>query len=494
MPPFLRASLVLALLALTRATPAATPPDAPVPPALLGEVYARGRSLDYLTELTDRLGPRLTGSEHYAQAVAWAQAEFRRLGLVNVHEEPVTLEHGWRRGEARARLAAPQVRDLHVLSYGWSPPTPAGGLRARVATLGDTTDEAIAQAGVRDAIVLLDRTAFVGAQAYHHSGEEDWARSARAATLFVRLAAAGAKALLVYSKAPNQVLRTSCVTEDGRLAALPVATVGREDGLLIRRLMASGPVELELRLEATVTGPLTVSNVVAELPGRERPDEWVVLGAHLDSWDPGTGAQDNGSGVAEVMDAARALASLPVRPRRSIRFVLWASEEQGLNGSRAYARAHAGEMRRVVAYLNSDTGAGRPLGWATAGRADVARALAPLSPLLARLGGDATSDELDFDSDTAGFIVAGVPTLDLLVVDDEYDPVVHHKPADTLDKVEPSALVAGTAMMTATAYAVAEAEAPLAKRLSRAELDDVFRAAGARGYVEASSLKDLWHE
>ncbi len=379
-------AIACALPAFAGAAGPRTVEAGPVPPALLGEIYARGKSFDYLTELTDQLGPRLTGSERYGRALAWAEQEFRALGLVNIHQEPLTLEHGWQRGEARARLLTPQARDLHVLGYGWAPPTPEGGLRARVVSLEDTTDAAIAQAGVRDAIVLLDRTAITGAQAYHHVSEDDWSRTARAETLDRRLAAAGARALLIYAKVPNQVLRTSCLGEDGRLAALPVGSIGREDGLLLRRLLTSGPIEVELHLEGVVSGPVTVSSLVAELPGRELRDQWVVLGAHLDSWDLATGAQDNGSGVAEVMDTARALVALPVRPRRSMRFVLWASEEQGLNGSRAYVRTHAAEMRHIVAYLNSDTGAGRPLGWATSGRDDVAHALAPLSPLLARLG------------------------------------------------------------------------------------------------------------
>jgi Zn-dependent M28 family amino/carboxypeptidase len=250
-------------------------------------------------------------------------------------------------------------------------------------------------------------------------------------------------------------------------------------------------VEIELSLDNVLTGPVTLHNVIAELPGREQPSQWVMLGAHLDSWDLATGAQDNGSGVAQVMEAARALAHLPSRPRRSLRFVLWASEEQGENGSKAFVRAHAADIGQVVAYLNTDTGAGRPLGWNVAGRDDFARALTPLAPLLDRIGGSATSDDLSFDTDVAAFVVAGVPTLNLDVVDDQYDSVVHHKPADTLDKVDVHDLTAGAAMLAVTAYALADTAEPAVPPLSGPQREQLLKRAGALEYVRSSSMKDL---
>ena len=218
-----------------------------------------------------------------------------------------------------------------------------------------------------------------------------------------------------------------------------------------------------------------------------------MLGAHLDSWDLATGAQDNGSGVAQIMEAARALAHLASPPRRSLRFVLWAAEEQGENGSKAFVHAHAAAMSQVVAYLNTDTGAGRPLGWNVAGRDDLARALVPLAPLLDRIGGSATSDDLSFDTDVAAFIVAGVPALNLDVVDDQYDAVVHHKPADTLDKVNVHDLTAGAAMLAVTAYALAETVEPAVPRLSVAQREQLLQRNGALEYIRASSMKDLLH-
>ncbi|HEY6824222.1 MAG TPA: M20/M25/M40 family metallo-hydrolase [Steroidobacteraceae bacterium] len=458
---------------------------------LVGDVYAGGRAFEYLEVLSDEFGPRLTGSEQYQRSVQWAAGQLREMGMTQVRLEPVVIKHGWQRGSAQARLLGKTPRTLHVASYGWSPPTPHPALRGPIVFLEDTTDAAIAAARVQGALVLIDRASLTGPVAFRHTTPADWERERLYETLDRRLKNAGATAALVYTKTFNQVLRTSAPTEGGEALALPVASIGREDALLIRRRLAKGPVEIELSLDNLLTGPVTLENVIAELPGRERPAEWVMLGAHLDSWDFATGAQDNGSGVAQVMEAARALAHLPSRPRRSLRFVLWASEEQGENGSKAFVRKHAATMGQVVAYLNTDTGAGRPLGWNLAGRSDLARALAPLASLLERLGGSATSDDLDFDTDVAAFIVAGVPTLNLDVVDDQYDAVVHHKPADTLDKVDIHNLTAGAAMLAVTAYALAETAEPAVPHLSVSQREQLLERTGALEYVRSSSMKDL---
>ncbi len=459
--------------------------------ALLGDIYGRARAFEYLEVLSDELGPRLTGSPQYEQSVRWAVEQFRSMGIAQVRLEPVVLKHGWQRGPARALLLGKTPRVLHVASYGWSPPTPGQALTAPVVFLADTTDEAITAAHVQGALVLIDRASLTGPMVFRHTTPEEWERERRYETLDQRLKNAGALGALVYTKTMNQVLRTSDPTEGGEALALPVASIGREDALLIRRQLAKGPVRLELSLGNVLTGPVTLQNVIAELPGREQPAQWVMLGAHLDSWDFATGAQDNGSGVAQVLEAARALAHLPSPPRRSLRFVLWASEEQGENGSKAFVRAHAAAMSQVVAYLNTDTGAGRPLGWNVAGRDDLARALAPLAPLFDRIGGSATSDDLSFDTDVAGFIVAGIPALNLDVVDDQYDAVVHHKPADTLDKVDVHDLTAGAAMLAVTAYALAESAQPAVPRLTVAQREQLLQRNGALDYVRASSMKDF---
>ena len=454
---------------------------------VVGDVYANGRCFEFLEALSDDLGPRLTGTDNYERSVRWAVDTFHAIGIADVRLEAVQLPHGWQRGTARAQLLGGAPRALHVAAFGWSPPTPKNGVRAPIVVLADTTDAAVTAAKVRGAVVLIDRTALVGPVVFHHGTVEEWQRERRAETLYARLRDAGARAVLVYAKTANQVLRTGDPADGGEALPLPIAYLGNEDALLLRRQLARGGAEVELVLDTSLTGPITVHNVVAELHGRERSDEVVMLGAHLDSWDFATGAQDNGSGVAQVIEAARAIAALGTAPRRSVRFALWASEEQGLNGSLGYVRAHGSEMRHVVAYLNTDTGAGRPRGWLVGGSATITPTLAPLAAPLTRLGGSTVTEDVSFDTDSGGFLLAGVPAFNLDVVDDDYDTVVHHKPGDTLDKVDAHDLTSGAAMLAVTAYALAEsAERPL-RRFSRQEVARASLRAGAKASLWASS-------
>jgi carboxypeptidase Q len=459
---------------------------------LTGDIYANGQSLELLGHIADDFGPRLAGSENYERAAAFAVERFHAMGFKDVRLEPVTLRHGWKRGHAEATLLGAHSRSLHVAAFGWSPPTPSEGLRGRVATLTDSTDAAIDQAQVKGSIVVIDRAVFTGPVAFQNTTPEDFERQRRYDTIDRRLHDAGALALLIYTKTVNQVLRTSDPVPEGEALALPMGSIGHEDALLLQRQMKQGTVEIELRLDTTLTGPVTLNNVIAERRGSSKPEEIVMLGAHLDSWDLGTGAQDNGSGVAQVMDAARAIAALPTAPRRTLRFALWASEEQGLNGSMAYVRAHGHEMKQFVAYLNTDTGAGRPLGWNVSGRPDTEHALSPLKPMLARIGGSGITRDLQFDTDSGSFLIAGVPALNLDVVEDQYDSVVHHKPADTLDKVDDHDLTAGAAMLAVTAYAFADGESRPAQRLSWPAVQDLLKKGGALDYVLTSNMKDLW--
>jgi Zn-dependent M28 family amino/carboxypeptidase len=224
-------------------------------------------------------------------------------------------------------------------------------------------------------------------------------------------------------------------------------------------------VALELRNRIT-PGPVTVNNVIAEIRGRERPGEWVIAGAHLDSWDFAAGAQDNATGVAMVLDAARAIAAATERPRRSIRFAFWGGEEQGQLGSVAYVRVHAAELDGCIASLNADAGTGHLIGWTSPGRADVVDAVRPLlAPMLAGIGGIAfdASMQYAFQSDGAHFIRAGVPVLDLNADDSKYEEI-HHKDTDTIERVDVRNLAIGAATVAVTAFAIANAPTRIAPR------------------------------
>ena len=222
---------------------------------------------------------------------------------------------------------------------------------------------------------------------------------------------------------------------------------------------------------------LTANNVVAEIRGREHPDEWILIGAHLDSWDFGTGAQDNGTGSVSVLEVARAIAALGKTPRRSVRFVLWGGEEEGLLGSYAYTQAHMKELGKCVAVLNTDNGAGHPKGWKVEGRADLKQAMQPWSDgLLKDLSGGDLSMEASYDTDHGPFMLQGIPALDL-EVDMTHYMEIHHKSSDTFDKVDPLDFKAGTAIVAATAWAVAENDKPIAPHIDHAAVREILKNA-----------------
>jgi Zn-dependent M28 family amino/carboxypeptidase len=253
----------------------------------------------------------------------------------------------------------------------------------------------------------------------------------------------------------------------GAIAPLPAAMIGHDDAATMRRLAGEGAVRVAIDWRNRISdGQVAVNSIVAELRGRERPDQWVLVGAHLDSWDFATGAQDNATGVAMVLEAARAIAALGRPPRRSIRFALWGGEEQGLLGSTAYVRTHADELDRATAVLNVDAGTGRILGWTTPGREDVQAEVRELARALLKDLDAAAVDHSTvyaFDSDGGPFLREGVPVLDLNADDSRYEEI-HHKATDTLERVDGNNLAVGAAAVAVTAYAIADAPARLAPR------------------------------
>jgi Iap family predicted aminopeptidase len=335
-------------------------------------------------------------------------------------------------------------------------------------TVGDVDPEKIkAQADkIKGRVLMLDLNTLFAA---------GLSSFGRVMASFQRFKDAGASAILVADGERNNVLNAFGFTWGAELSPLPIAQIGMEDGKLIGRLLEKGPVTVEFQYENKVSGPTEINNVVAELPGREKPDEWVIIGAHLDSWDYGTGAQDNGAGTAMVLDAARALARLPEPPRRSVRFALWGGEEQGLLGSAAYVRAHSSELGKCAAALNTDNGAGHPRGWKVQGRSDVSAAMRDISKtLLTGLSGEGLSLETTFDTDHGHFMLEGIPSFDLWVDMSHYGEV-HHKSSDTIDKVDAHNLAAGTAVVAVTAYALAERAAPIAPRIDHAAVGEIIK-------------------
>jgi carboxypeptidase Q len=446
----------------------------PAAARIAGSILVGGHTMEYERGLADGFGGRLTGSPAYSRAAEWAAAQFKAAGIKNVKLEPFTIPNGWERGWATGRIVSPVERRLSVESLGWTPSTPAGGVKGEIVFVSDISAQGIkSQADkIKGHIVYLDLEGI-----FASAGDSQWGTISRLLASYPLMKDAGAIAVLWPDSSANNTLNAHSPSWDARVIDLPAAQIGMEDAKFIKRLMEKGPVTIEFNYQNRITGPTQVNNVIAEIPGREKPDEWVIIGAHLDSWDYGTGAQDNGSGIAMVMEAARAIAALGTPPRRSIRFALWGGEEQGLLGSTAYVRAHASEMGKCVAALNTDNGAGHPKGWKVEGRSDLENALRPISTaLLADLSADGISQQISFDTDHGPFMLEGVPSLDLWVDMSKYGEV-HHKSSDTIDKINAHNLADGAAVVAVTAYVIAERAEPIAPRLDRTATAEILKKA-----------------
>ncbi len=473
---------ILALpLALTAQTPAALPPAAAPALApetaaaldnLTGRLLLHGQAYEYDRQLADGIGPRLTGSANYVKAVDWAIAEFTRLGLKNVHKESWTIPATWEPAEfASAHILEPHIQRLHLESEGWSPSTPESGIRGPVFHLPNlnSADAIRAEAAnIKGSIILIDSDS-------HNSGEP-----ASEGTIYQNhklLADLGALAILSGTGTVQNAVSVGGPW-DGAILPLPTAVVGQEDTLLLRRLLEKGPVTIKFRFINAIREHVSIDNVVADLPGRDLPKEIVLIGGHLDSWHPGTGAQDNGTGAASVVAIAQAVTASGRAPRRTLRFALFGGEEEGLLGSQAFTRAHQAEMPSYDAVLITDTGSDAPKGWMTLGRADLTAALAPIKPLLAGLGADGISNypRIAFGTDDAGFLARGVPALVLWTSFDKY-MALHHKPSDTFDKVSQRDLSLGATVVGLTAYAIADSPQPFAPHLTPDQVEDQMKKA-----------------
>ncbi|MGO9405404.1 MAG: M28 family peptidase, partial [Terriglobales bacterium] len=323
----------------------------PVTDRLAASIY-NGPSMTTLAELADGIGGRLTASPAYVRATEWAAAKFRSYGIENVRLEPFTIPAGWQRGTATGAMLSPLSRPLHMASLGWAPSTPPGGVQGTVVMVADIGPDVLKSRKdeLRGKIVFLD-TARINADGY----AKTLAKREAAWPIFQK---AGVLAVLMPDREKNNVLNAHAGVWGAKLLPLPAAEIGMEDAQLIQRELERGPVTIQLAIENKISGETTVNNVIAEIQGSERPKEWILIGAHLDSWDFGTGAQDNGTGAVSVLEIARAIKLLAKAPRRSIRFALWGGEEEGLLGSYAYTQAHQSELDQCIAVLNTDNGAG----------------------------------------------------------------------------------------------------------------------------------------
>ena len=456
-------ALLLGLLLATGAVaaPAPRPPDATALEEIAARLRAEERSsqgaYEKLAWLCDRIGPRLSGSPQAAAAVGWGAATMRRDGLKEVRQEEVKVPH-WIRGDAEIALVTPVSRPVAALALGMSVATPPEGLTGEVVEVDSM--EALKALGdrARGRIVLFNKAiwrdrdgeGYGKVSPLRHAGPSQAARQGAIATLIRSLGTLDAR-----------LPHTGSLSYEEDAPRIPAAAVAAEDADHIHRLIASGEtVRVRMRLDCRTLADAASANVVGELRGRERPDEIVVLGAHLDSWDVGCGAHDDGAGVVIVLESLRLLKALDLRPRRTLRGVLYMNEENGVRGGKGYAADHDPELGRHVAAIEADRGAGPPLGFSIAAGPGAADAVRALALGLATLGATEVTDGGDGGVDISRMRKAGVPLLGLRSDMSRYFDW-HHSEADTLDKIDRDALADNVVAMAAMAWALAEIDPPL---------------------------------
>jgi carboxypeptidase Q len=399
-----------------------------------------------LAELTDTFGHRFSGSDNYARAAEWAAATMRADGFDAVRTEPVMVPR-WVRGQESAEITHPGRHSLAMIGLGGTIATPPSGLEADVLVVTSFDDLRARGAEARGKIVLFNvpYTNYSETVTYRTNG-------ARAA------AQIGAVAALVRSVGPVglRTPHTGTVTYVAGIPSIPAASVSAEDANRMARLAARGErVTVRLLTSGRLEADVMSMNVVGELRGRERPEEIVLVGGHFDSWDVGTGASDDAVGCIVTWEAVRLLKQLGVRPRRTIRVVLFANEENGLRGGNAYAERHASTAGEHVFALESDSGVFAPATLGFSGSAAARSQMAQIGSLLAPLGMQDVGTG-GGGADIGPIAQAGnVPTMAYLGDASKYF-VIHHTAADTVERITADEVARAAAAIAVVTYVVAE--------------------------------------
>ncbi len=440
-----------------------------------------------LRRLTDEIGGRVTGSPQMAKAVEWGVGAFRAAG-VDVHTEKYPLPVTWSEGDTRLELLGPVKFPVRLKAEGWSAATPAGGIEANVVDVGYGNEDDFAKAGglVKGAILLV-----------HSDIGSTWAdlfnEYLRPPLIIDHAVKGGAAAILWMGARERLLLYRHTNTLTGEIDKIPQAIVAREDAMRLARTVAAYPGKVRARFDMPnkIGGPIEQENVVGEIRGYEKPDEIVILGAHLDSWELGTGALDNGCNAALAIEAARAIKATGLLPRRTIRFVLFSGEEQGTLGSYEYVKAHRAELDKIRAMITYDSGIGRVTGYSLGGRRDIEGGVREVLKALESWGANNHTYDASFGTDNFDFLLEGVPTLVANQEEANYLPN-YHAASDTLDKVDMRELKLHTVLAALTAWGIADRAEPLGKRLSRAELEVLVKETGLDQQLKLLGYWDAW--
>jgi hypothetical protein len=453
---------------------------------IAGEGFLNSQAFEYLTDLSDNIGGRVTGSPESEKSIEWGLAKMNSIGLVNVRAEKYSMWKGWTRGTASAELLSPVHRKLDVDAMGWTGSTTPNGVDAEVvsANLFDLDDEIKNISRFRGKIVMMKPE---GAPR-----KSFWLIFAQYGDFLNALHKAGAVAVIGGQggfKAEGMHLTHTGILGFAQDYAIPVVDMAMEDQGQLERFLAAGRTpRLHINVQNSLTGgPVETANVVGEIVGRERPEQIVVVGAHLDSWDLSEGTTDNGTGTSSVLAAADAIIKSAQRPRRTIRFVLFTGEEQGLLGSLAYTKQHAAEIKDHLAAIVLDEGQGPIKELQMGGHKDLIPAIEAFVDSLENVREIKVNDKCEFGTDTGPFILAGLPGINMNQDSPDYK-YTHHSAADAIEAVKPDVLTQNATIMALTAFWLADRPDRLASPWAPERTAKMLRDQGQYDFLKAFGL------
>jgi len=450
-----------------------------------------------LHHLTDEIGGRVPGTQAMQHAVEWGMQAFMTAGADAVHAEGFTIANSWAEGDTEFIATSSytigtkvggtvlSVFPVRSVSVAWAPAL-APLKHVQIVDVGEGTEAGFQKAGdITGKIVLVHTTVL-------KTWDDLFGEYAKAPPI-VDLAVKGkAKAVAFEATREHDILYRHTNSGEGEIDRLPMVVVGREDGERIARLLAGGDMVWgDLSIPNKIGGPIRSSNVIAEIRGSEKPDEFVILGAHLDSWELGTGALDNGCNAALVVDAMRAIKASGVQPKRTIRFILFSGEEQGQLGSHAYAESHRSELDRAAGVVIYDAGTGKTTGFFIGGRKDIVDTARELIIPLAQFDVKQLKLDMEWGVDHFDFMLEGVPTF---VADQQEANYLenYHAVSDTYDKVDFAQLKKHVAEAAALSVGLANLPERIGPRLTHAQIEQTIADTHSQEMFKQFGIWDDW--
>jgi carboxypeptidase Q len=452
-----------------------------------------------LRRLTDEIGGRVPGTPAMQHAVQWGMQALSAAGADSVHSESFEIPYSWSEGDTQmSATTAHQVSGsgigggtvlssfrVRAVSVAWAPAL-APVKHIPIIDVGDGTAADFAKAGdITGKIVLVHSVVL-------KTWDDLFAEYAKAPPVIDLAVKGKAKAVAFIATREHDILYRHTNSYAGEIDRLPMIIVAREDGERMVRLLAAGNLVWgDLSIPNQIGGPIKSSNVIAELRGSEKPDEFVIIGAHLDSWELGTGALDNGCNAALVVDALRAIKASGVAPKRTIRFILFSGEEQGLLGSRAYAFAHRSELDKAAGVIIYDSGTGKTTGFAIGGRKDFLLTARVLVAPFEQFGVKDVKLDMEWGTDHFDFMLEGVPTF--VADQDEANYLEnYHAISDTYDKVDFPQLKKHVAEAAGLAVELANLPQKIGPRLTHDEIEQTMRDTNSVEMMKADGVWDDW--